>query len=151
MAKKGQALSRPLAPPAISNLPGVQRSNRTTGVLGRDLPTIGTWSSGHETSAPAIGVSEAEAPATTWAGVFDRYVRGKLRFGFRTVVRIVPIAWFAVVAWLFLQDNDAGRLEGWPGLQQLGIKAAVLAILAVVAVVGSGVVGRLTHAGSDDS
>ena len=57
-------------------------------------------------------------------GLLDRHVfRGGKGLSVRVVLVVAVLAWAIIVGWIFVQDNDAGRLENAIGVTRFWYKA----------------------------
>jgi hypothetical protein len=88
------------------------------------------------TSAPEIGQSERIQGefAASPSALVDKYFLSQLRRG--AIVHMIPLA---LILWIFVQDNGAGRLQNWAGiwwcLQKCGIALSLCTISFIIATI----------------
>jgi hypothetical protein len=97
------------------------------------------------TAEPADG-PEARLADTPWALLDKHVLADGLRIPPALVTSLGVVVWLAVVAWLLLQDNGAGRLDKAGGWTQYVVKASSATGLVLVAVVILLIVGRAASA-----
>lgn len=135
MAKRSRSSARrqPRPTRSISNLPAV-----------RQLPTgdqfSPSWIS-ESTNAPLIGESErTEGYAATSAELAHRFVEGNVFIRPSSLAILLPILWFCAIGWVFVQDNNAGKLQDWQGIKWFCAKGGLVTVAALLAgaVIGIG-------------
>ncbi len=67
--------------------------------------------------------------ATGGAALLDKFLHGGISLPLKPVLTILVIGWFVFISWLYIQDNQAGRLENTAGFQSFGVKSALYSIL----------------------
>lgn len=91
--------------------------------------TTGSWIPGDSTNAPEIGEEESrEQYAKSHSELFDKYIMSQ--FGRKSIPFLIVIA---VIGYIFIQDNGAGRLSDWNDISWFILKSGV--VLGVVLVI----------------
>ena len=104
------------------------------------------WKDRESTNAPVVGEEEpAPGYAQGYPELIDRLLRDKIPFRSRFVYLVLVLAWFGVVSWLFVQDNQAGLLKTIEGVVWFGWKALALTAVAAVAALIVGLIFWLTR------
>lgn len=98
--------------------------------------TRAVWKDRESTNAPVVGEEEpAPGFAQGYPELIDRLLRDKIPFRSRFVYLVLILAWFGVVSWLFVQDNQAGLLKTLEGVIWFGWKTLAFTGFAVVAAI----------------
>jgi hypothetical protein len=117
---------------ATSSFEADSEVSKATGVV---LRTGSVFIPGEDqTQAPEIASETIveEAVVQTWPGLVEQVVTGRL-LTYSALFVASFVVWVVALAWMFLQDNAAGKLEGWVGLEWLGVKATILTGFIVLA------------------
>jgi hypothetical protein len=69
----------------------------------------------------------------TWAGAGLHLLTGGIQPKAISILAFLILGWFSFCAWIFKNDNELGRLNGWEGYKQYLIKVVVISTLALVA------------------
>lgn len=87
------------------------------------------WTGPESTNAPSIG-DEVDQPEFVSGGfqLFDKFLQGRAILQPKPVILLITICWFAVVSWLYIQDNENGRLVDVNGLLWFGAKAGIYSV-----------------------
>ncbi|MDQ3565233.1 MAG: hypothetical protein M3436_14205 [Pseudomonadota bacterium] len=79
------------------------------------------WKDRESTNAPVVGEEEpSPVYAQGYPELIDRLLRDQIPFRSRFVYLVLVLGWFAVVSWLFVQDNQAGLLRTTEGIVWFG-------------------------------
>jgi hypothetical protein len=82
------------------------------------------------TNAPSIGEEDREQPyATGGVELLDKFLQGRLTLIPRALLVLITIIWFGFISFLFVNDNELGRLDTIEGIEWFGAKALVYSIL----------------------
>jgi hypothetical protein len=134
---------------AATNLPAPVNAV-TVGLAASERPTSFSWADEQTTNAPRIGEPEpSEGYAGSTPELAHRFLAGKVPLRIGTIWLVITIAWFVAIAWLFQQDNAAGKIDGWPGIRWFLAKSLVVTGFALVAGVVGAVVARVTRRSAD--
>jgi hypothetical protein len=102
---------------------------------GSDEPTVGFFHNPDATNVEDIEYSESSDYVATGPALLDKFLHGRIPLPKGPVIVLLVIGWFGFLSWLFLQENAAGRIEDWAGLGQLGIKAGIYTVYALLVIV----------------
>jgi hypothetical protein len=95
--------------------------------------TLADRYSSESTNAPEIGEPEEEpAFAAGGAQLLDKFLHGRVPIHSKTVLFLLVLGWFSFISWMFLQDNDAGKLDALDGMKWFWIKAGIYSIFATI-------------------
>ncbi|MDO9228270.1 MAG: hypothetical protein Q7U03_01770 [Syntrophales bacterium] len=94
-----------------------------------DQQTSIQWLTGltaDSTNAPKIGETskDAEPYVGSYAALIDKHILSKQP--------ILLIIIFAIIGWLFLQDNAAGNLKDWSGIIWVITKSTILLAIFII-------------------
>jgi hypothetical protein len=93
--------------------------------------SVSEWISGRDSTTIEPSEDDRDAFAQTFPGLIDKhFLHRGLRVPIGIAVAIIIVCWVGLLAWLFIQDNAAGRLESAAGITQF-IKKAKIATLIV--------------------
>jgi len=98
-----------------------------------DTPIVFTINKGSSIDNPIDddNVSK-ENLANSSYGLLDKFLQGKIPLRTHAVILLLILIWFAIICWLFIQDNDAGKLENIKGIMWFGAKTGFLTIILIV-------------------
>jgi len=117
---------------ALSNEPDVS-PNATLDPEAALEGTIPAWMGPESTNAPSVGQEEEDKPyPADYPELLQRFLGGRIRFRPRSVFLLLTLGWFCFISWLFLQDNDAGRLSTRVEIEWFWTKAAIYSAFYVV-------------------
>ena len=125
--KKGQGRRLPPKPQEqdfqVSNVPAVHEDATIDPNASLEYPTSGTWLAADSTNAPRLGEDEPRPPAYAQSpsALIDKYVLSRDFIPFTLVV--------IGIGWIFISDNEAGKLANWVGLLWTFGKSASLLFL----------------------
>jgi hypothetical protein len=91
------------------------------------------WMGPESTTAPAIGEEDRE-PEYAAGGyeLFDKFLQGRLPLLPQALLLIITVIWFAFISFLFIKDNELGRLDTIDGMKWFGTKVIVYSIPYVI-------------------
>lgn len=105
---------------------------------GSDDAYAGTELPEEQTSVPSVEDTPPSEPvADSAAGVVEKLLAGRLSMTPSTLGTVGVLVWVVVIGWMFLQDNGAGRLSGWEGVQWFLVKASLVTLLVGLTVGGT--------------
>jgi hypothetical protein len=111
---------RQLSPEVASSDPDIN-PDATLGPGASLDGTRAVWKDRESTNAPVVGEDEpSPAFAQGYPELIDRLLRDKIPFRSRFLYLVLVLAWFGVVSWLFVQDNQAGLLKTIEGIVWFG-------------------------------
>lgn len=130
--------SDPTALLTATNEPDIH-PDATLGPEASSESTMARWMGPESTTAPLASQPSPEPlAAASGVGLLERFLGGRLALRPRSVFLVLTIGWFAIVSWLFVKDNELGRLTDEGGLRWFGVKALIYSgfYLLVALVVG---------------
>jgi hypothetical protein len=66
-----------------------------------------------------------ETHPETVQGTIAAFMRGKIDIKYEPMLLVIAVAWLLFFSWLFIRDNEFGRLETWDGVLRLICKTLV--------------------------
>jgi len=88
------------------------------------------WMGKESTSVPEIGEPDCNSSyAEGSAELFDKFLQGRMPLVPRAVFLIITLAWFIFISFLFMKDNELGRLDTLEGLKWFATKMGAYSIL----------------------
>jgi hypothetical protein len=143
VGKRSRKAQRPRPLPYASSEPDIH-SDATLGPDASLDSTVSRWLGPESTSAPEVGQADTEpvAFAKGSAELLDKFLHGWIPLPSQPVILILTIAWFAFTSWLYLQDNQAGRLGDAAGLSWFVVKAGLYSVLFLLVAVVIALVTR---------
>ena len=110
--------------------------------------TLAGLQSTESTNAPEIGKADEEDLkfAAGGAQLLDKFLHGRIPMRARTVLFLLSLGWFGFISWLFLQDNEAGKLDAVSGMKWFWVKAGIYSAFSTVVAVVVGLLGRFVPA-----
>lgn len=131
-------------PETASSEPGIH-PNATVGPDASLDATFAIWKDKESTNAPQVGEEEHQLQyASGYPELFEKLLHEKIPLRGKTISFVIILAWFCFISWLFLQDNEAGKLGNIEGLKWFSIKASFYTALFVIASCLIGFVSWLT-------
>jgi len=100
--------------------------------------TLAGLQSTESTNAPEIGKVDVEDLKYAAGGtqLLEKFLHGRIPLRARTILFLLTLGWFGFISWLFLQDNEAGKLDAVSGMEWFWVKAGIYsAFFTVVALV----------------
>jgi hypothetical protein len=67
----------------------------------------------------------AERASESAPGLVGKFLGEKVPIRRRPVALVMSLAWLIVISWVFVRDNELGKLGDYGGLAWLGIKAGI--------------------------
>lgn len=129
----------------ISSEPG-SHPDATIGPDASVESTLAIWKDKESTNAPPVGEEEPDSqPASGYPALIEKLLHNKIPLKGRTVVLIAILVWFIFVSWLFIQDNEAGKLIDCKGLWWFCIKTSLYTALLFVASALIGLTSLITN------
>jgi len=103
--------------------------------------TVPRWMGPESTNAPALSEEEEyeeETYARDGVQLLERFLRGRMILRPRSVFLALTICWFGIVSWLFVRDNELGRLIDPSGMRWFWSKAGIYSVFYLLA---GGIIG----------
>lgn len=99
-----------------------------------DEETLPSWQSPKSTNAPEVGEPEDEEShfASGIVELIDKFLHGRVPIKTRTVLFLVAVGWFAFISWLFLQDNQVGKLDTIEGMKWFWCKSGIYSLFVFI-------------------
>jgi hypothetical protein len=106
----------------------------TASNFGTEPDRATTWlPSEAPTSMETLEDAEDAQAVSTPAGLLHSVLVGGVRLTRPVVGLALAIAWVLFAAWVFLQDNGAGKIQTWEGLRWFSVKVLAFGVLALPA------------------
>lgn len=109
------------ASPDFTSVPGVLNES-----------SVSTWMGGMDQTSPdPIEDDDGPYATSSWALLDKHFMHGGLRTPIGIALAATIVLCVGLVAWLFIQDNGAGRLETDAGIRHFFTKAGLASALLV--------------------
>jgi len=117
--------------------PEASRLDVTLSPLQPNLTTTQTWMGPNSTVAPKIGEADQEDKYSPkeWPSFVEKLLKGQIDINLRSIISLVTLIWFGVLSWLFIKDNDIGRLNVAEGIKWFFVKSSFYSILFTIAMI----------------
>ena len=131
MGRASQKKKAPAKEVQESNLPAVLPSYTSApGML--PSPTRDFWATPEATTNAQADIDQREF-AHSSAELIDKVLHRGIPLKRRTAYVAVVLGWVAFVGWSFSQDNGAGKLDSFAGIEWFLAKTAVITLLLAFA------------------
>jgi hypothetical protein len=110
--------------------------NETLGPFQTRITTTQTWMGPDSTNAPKIGETDQEDNnQTEWPGLAERFLKGQINISRQAIFILVTLLWFGALSWLYINDNNIGRLNDAEGIKWFFIKSSFYSIIYILALI----------------
>jgi len=121
----------------------------TLGPLQTKITTTQTWMGPDSTNAPKISETDQEGKyPSEWPGLAEKFLKGQINISRQAIFFLLTLLWFGVLSWLYINDNEIGRLDGANGIEWFFIKSSfysIIYILASIMIYISSIKGKMTN------
>ncbi len=76
--------------------------------------------------------SKEDKLAPQWPMLADKFLQGRAIISTRSVFLITTLGWFFLCGWLFIRDNELGRLDTIDGMKWFAFKVLVPTIVYII-------------------
>lgn len=148
MAKRSRKRSQSYKETIASSEPEVHPEATLDPEASFDRTLAGFQSITESTNAPEIGKADEEDLkfAEGGAQLLDKFFHGRIPLRSRTVLFLLSLGWFGFISWLFLQDNEAGKLDAVSGMTWFWVKAGIYSAFSTVVALVVGLLARFMPA-----
>jgi hypothetical protein len=96
--------------------------------------TINNYWMANSTNVPGVDVGENEEQpfAANWSEFTEKGLRGKIQIAPSTVFMALILVWVGFVGWLFVNDNELGRLDSVVGINWFIYKMGILSVFFLI-------------------
>ena len=92
--------------------------------------TTQAWNGPDSTIAPRINDTDQEGNyPNQWPGFAEKFLRGQIIISRQAIFFFLTLLFFGVLSWLYIQDNQIGRLDEPAGIKWFFIKSSFYFII----------------------